>query len=323
MSDFYPTPVLISICIPAYKNISHLKRLLDSVSTQTLQNYEVIITDDSPDDSVKHFIESYTAIKHLHYYKNQPALGTPENWNESIRRANGTWIKLMHNDDWFASDSSLQTFYDHSLRHKDCKFFFSAFQNITEDTGHKQVVRCNAYDQAVLKASPLHLFRRVYVGNPSCTFIKRDVGLWYDNRFKFVVDFEYYIRCIRKLKRWHYIDEVLLNIGFHSDQVTKYTFMNPAVQIPENYVMLRQFGATILRNIMVYDYYWRIHRNLGVRSIEDVKKYYTEPINPFLKRLIRFQSKMPASMLKIGIASKLMMLLSYASSLFYKTATAK
>jgi len=317
MTRFDKAPI-VSICIPAYKNITYLKRLLHSISIQTFQDYEVIISDDSPDDSVQQLVQEYHTIKNIQYYKNVSALGTPENSNEAIRRASGAWIKLMHNDDWFTSKTALQVFYETSLKKPECSFFFSAFQNVIEETGEKQIVRCNAFDRWVLNLSPLHLFRRVYVGNPSCTFIKRDVGLWYDKKFKFVVDFEYYIRCIQKLRSWHYIDEVLLNIGFHNEQVTKYTFLNPSVQIPENYIMLEQFGNSIMRNLLVYDYYWRMHRNLNIRTVDNVKQYFDGPVNPIIKRLIQFQSKVPKQLLKIGIASKLLMLISYASSLMQK-----
>ena len=44
---------LISICIPAYKNTSFLKRLLESLLQQTYTHFEVILSDDSPDDTVK------------------------------------------------------------------------------------------------------------------------------------------------------------------------------------------------------------------------------------------------------------------------------
>src|SRR5215211_2497072 len=255
--------VEISICIPAYKNLAFLQRLLHSISIQSFHNYEVIITDDSPDDSVKDFIQLHTFSSAIRYIKNPVSLGTPENWNEAIRNAKGKWVKLMHNDDWFAHENALQDFYDATLQHPQCSFFFSAFQNITHETGKQQVVRCNFFDRLILWLSPLHLFRRVYVGNPSCTLIRRDANLFYDSRFQFVVDFEYYIRCIRKLKTYQYIDKVLLNIGFHSEQVTKYTFLVPSVQIPENFVLLDKLGDRILKNVLVYDYYWRLIRNLN------------------------------------------------------------
>ena len=84
---------LISICIPAYKRVIDLERLLNSIATQTFKNFEVIITDDSPADTVKDFLKNYQHNFTLHYFKNKQALGTPENWNEGFRKANGTWVK--------------------------------------------------------------------------------------------------------------------------------------------------------------------------------------------------------------------------------------
>ena len=158
----------------------------------------------------------------------------------------------------------------------------------------------------------------MYVGNPSCTLIKKDVALYYDRNYKFVVDFEYYIRCFRKLKRYHYIDSVLMNIGFHDEQVTKYTFLVPEVQIPENINMLGKFGNGILYNPVVYDYYWRMFRNLGIRKVEQVKEYHTGEVPPLLTQMIRSQALLPTSLLKFGIISKVYMLGNYLVSLFRK-----
>ncbi len=115
---------LISICIPAYKRIEFLQRLFDSIAIQTYKDYEVIITDDSSDEVVATFVKNYQGIESVHYYRNLTTLGTPENWNESIRKASGTWIKLMHDDDWFADANSLQTFYEATINHPEHSFFF-------------------------------------------------------------------------------------------------------------------------------------------------------------------------------------------------------
>jgi glycosyltransferase involved in cell wall biosynthesis len=58
MDDF----PLISICIPAYKRIEFLQRLFDSIAIQTYKGYEVIITDDSPDEVVATFVKNIIEI---------------------------------------------------------------------------------------------------------------------------------------------------------------------------------------------------------------------------------------------------------------------
>ena len=259
---------LISICIPAYKHVDYLQRLLDSILIQTYKDFEIIITDDSPDNSVAILLKNYNSIPNIHYYKNEKALGTPENWNEAIRKANGAWIKMMHNDDWFASDDALQVFYDAIRENPGTDFFFSAFQNVEANSGKKEIVKMSAADKAFLKSNPYHLLKKVYIGNPSCTIVKKSLDIFYDKRYKFIVDFDYYIRVIQQTTMPFYIDEVLLNIGFHDEQVTSYTKYNPEVQIPENIVFLNEQKKDILKNIVVFDYYWRLMRNLKIDSEE-------------------------------------------------------
>lgn len=306
-----------SICIPAYKRPQNIDRLLHSIAIQSFKNYEIVITDDSPDDSVFTALQKYKELP-IVYFKNERAQGTPANWNCSIEKARGEWVKLMHDDDWFSGPEALATFHKAVHQHPDCSFFFSAFQNNELESGKVEVVRCNIFDRFMLWLSPLHLFKRVYVGNPSCTLVRNDKAQFYDPAFKFVVDFEYYIRCIRYYKDYQYVDAVLLDIGFHSDQVTKYTFMVAKVQIPENLVLLNKLGPQILRNPVVYDYYWRMFRNLGIRGVEEIRAYYTAPVHPVLVQMLGVQQKIPVSLLKKGIFSKMVMSAAYLLSLFRK-----
>jgi glycosyltransferase involved in cell wall biosynthesis len=309
----------ISICIPAYKHVDYLERLLVSVSTQTFTDFEIIITDDSPDNSVEILLQKFSSISNLYYYKNPQPLGTPENWNEAIRKANGTWIKLMHNDDWFATDDALQIFYNAIEQNPEEVFFFSAFQNVEASSGKKEVVKMSWLDKFYFKSNPYHLLKKVYVGNPSCTIIKKEVNIFYDKRYKFIVDFDYYIRVIQQTKMPVYIDEVLLNIGFHNEQVTTYTKYNPEVQIPENIIFLNEQKTDILKNIIVFDYYWRLMRNLKIDSEEKLLSCLGDiKPKPQIISIIHFQKRIPATLLKIGAVSKLFMLLSYSKNQFVK-----
>ena len=199
----------ISICIPAYKHVHFLERLLDSILTQTYTDYEIVITDDSPDNSVAEIVERFKTKAEIRYFKNVQPLGTPENWNEAIRKANGEWIKIMHNDDWFARKDSLQTFYNNIQQRPGAVFFFSAFQNVETGSDEKEMVKLSYADKKFFESNPYHLLKKVYVGNPSCTIIKKDVNIWYDKRYKYIVDFDYYIRVIQQTGMPVYIDEVL------------------------------------------------------------------------------------------------------------------
>src|ERR1700753_16179 len=133
--------VFISICIPAYKRISFLKRLLDSIELQTYRRFEVIVTDDSPDNEVRDLCRSHALSPVIRYFKNEKKLGTPENWNESIRRAGGGWIKLMHDDDWFLEPAALKVFAEAVVQNPAQNFFFSEYTNVFLDEGRSPGVK--------------------------------------------------------------------------------------------------------------------------------------------------------------------------------------
>ena len=309
---------LISICIPAYKRLNYLQRLFISIEHQTFKNFEVIVTDDSPDENVENFVKSYSNVFNVSYYKNIKTLGTPENWNEGIRNAKGTWIKLMHDDDWFANENALQIFYEATLKNPECSFIFSGYNNISETKDFKETILLKWAGRILLKWSSLNLFKKQYIGNPSCTLIKKDIDLFYDNRFQWVVDFEFYIRCLKKVKKYYYINKPLINVGINEEQVTNYTFRKPEVEIPENHLMIDKMGIRILRNIFVYDYYWRLYRNLEIKNENDIARFYNKSIHPLLKQMIYCQKKIPSQILKIGVFSKLIMSGNYLISLFRK-----
>jgi glycosyltransferase involved in cell wall biosynthesis len=311
-------PAKISICIPTFKRIKYLQRLLNSLLIQTFKNFEVIVADDSNDNSVQSLIFNYQTKLTIKYFKNELALGTPENWNFSISKAETEWIKIMHDDDWFADENSLQNFYEATVQHPDCPFIFSAYNNVEENSGSVESVYLTAFGHFLLSKSSLNRFKKQYIGNPSCTLIKKDLNVRYDKDFKWVVDFEFYIRCLR-VNKFYYINKVLINVGINDQQVTKYTFRKPEVEIPENHLMIEKMGFNILRNIFVYDYYWRLYRNLQIRNVSDVTQYYKSPIHPLLQQMIHFQNRIPVSVLKKGLFSKIFMSLNYAVSLLKKT----
>lgn len=304
--------VLLSICIPAYKHITFLRRLLDSISIQTYVNYEVIVTDDSPDDSVQQLCLQYSHLP-LRYFRNSPALGSPGNWNSAIGHATGKWIKIMHDDDWFSHPDSLEKFARAAQHSHDTAFIFSGVYEVNTGTGsHTRYIpgRLPVY---FLRRSPLYLFRKNYIGHPSTTLIKNNITEWYDERVKWVVDFEFYIRYLLLHKKFLVIREPLISIGINEHQITKEAFRNPAIEIPEHLYFYHKLPVHSFKNIVVYDYYWRLWRNLGVRTVNDIQPYFPQAKIPeVLGSMIKWQSKIPLRVLQTGIFSKILMVLSYA-----------
>lgn len=300
----------ISICIPAYKNTAYLDVLLQSVKAQTFRNYEVIVSDDSPNDEVEDLCKIYATVFPLQYHKNSPAKGSPANWNQGIALAKGEWIKIMHDDDWFADEHSLEKFAKVANDHPGVGFIFSGYSNF-ENGILKKVSIPGSFVESKLKRSALCLFAKNYIGAPSTTLIRNDRNDWYDVQTKWVVDFEFYIRCLTD-RPFYIIHESLINVGFNEEQITKVTFGNRDIEIPENIYILNKMGTAILKNMAVYNHYWRLFRNLSVRSIGEVQQSCgNNSIPEAIKKMLQMQFKVPLSILRIGIFSRLLMIISF------------
>ncbi|MCX6293458.1 MAG: glycosyltransferase [Sphingobacteriales bacterium] len=309
------TPVLIphiSICIPAYKNVTHLSRLLDSIRQQTFKDFEVIITDDSPDSSIDDFIKQANYPFEIRYFKNSPAAGSPENWNISIRHAIGKWIKIMHDDDWFSDENSLNEFYTHSINTQDT-FLFSGFENVYFEKGNSIISKISFLEKLMLKITPLAIYRKNYIGHPSTTLIKNDRQDWFDKTLKWVVDIEFYIRLLREKKSFHAINKSLICIGMGAEQITQTAFYNKQIELPENFYLLNKLGKNALKNIFFYDHFWRLMRNLDIKSVDEIKTYTTDMAIPKeIESMIQKIQKSGAAHLKRnGALSKIGMLMRF------------
>ena len=303
-------PAHISICIPAYKNIVYVKRLLDSIAIQTYKDYEVIVTDDSPNEDVNNLCKEYEGKFRLNYFKNETALDTPENWNEALRKANGQWMKIMHDDDWFSSENGLEAFAKATEAHPECDFFFSAYTNIYEGENRKQQMFLKPFWKKAIK-NPAVLLADNVIGPPSVILHKNTKQIFYDRSMKYIVDIDFYIRFLKN-SNWFYIDKPLINVGINNAQVTKYTFGVADVHLKEALQLLKKTGEAELKNILVFDAWWRLIRNFSIKNISDIRKTGFEGKVPeVIKAIISFQKKLPVGLLKFGPFSKAMMSICY------------
>jgi glycosyltransferase involved in cell wall biosynthesis len=309
----------ISICIPAYKHVDFLKRLLDSIAAQTYRNFEVVITDDSGDATVEDLLQAYKDHFSLVYIRNPQALGSPENWNEGIRNARGSWIKMMHDDDWFADQHALGLFAEAAKEHSDASLIFSGYNEVDLSNGHHRSFVISRYWLRKLKRSPFYLLKRNFIGHPSTTLIRNNGHCFYDARLKWVVDIEFYMRYLDQYDSIFAIKKPLVNIGISKEQITKLAFRNPAIEIPEVLYLYYKLPEHSFHNIWAYDYFWRFLRNLSIRRRRDLEKYAAGlQIPAMLEDMIKWQRFWPLWLLRIGPFSKGMMLLSYLRHLISK-----
>lgn len=300
----------ISICIPAYKRPQYLRRLLKSIAIQSYKNFELILTDDSPDNSVKVVWEEFNQFNNFSYYKNESALGTPLNWNEAISKATGKWVKLMHDDDWFADENALMEFANKATDNPN-SFIFSAHIDVYEHASKEKIVLPEKFRIQKAIKEPAVLWAKNFIGPPSVTLYKNDARFLYDINMKWLVDIDMYRRRLES-DRLVYIPKPLIKIGVSDSQVTAYTKSVGAVEIPEHFLFLQKVGTDKLKNMLVYDYNWRFIRNFNIKETHQLREFgYNGEIPEIIDAIIASQKKIPNALLKNGIMSKLLMALNY------------
>lgn len=299
----------ISILIPAYRRTNYLGRLLDSLEMQTFRDFEVIVTDDTPGEEVRSFLSTRSQTFPLHYIKNEQAKGTPLNWTAGLPYAKGEWIKIIHDDDWLSNANALQSFYDATHVKPDC--IFSGYYAFYEADHSKQDKTITQTQFKRILRHPYLLFANNIIGPPSVLMFHRSMQELYDPSLKWLVDLEGYVRMMKRYS-CVYINQPLIYMSYNATQVTNDCFRNPEVEIPEALVFHQKFGEDAYRHLLTYDAWWRLLRNLFIRDHVTLQRYAKGADVPeFLTKMLSFQQKIPASLLRIGIFSKCFMFICF------------
>ncbi|MFL5774425.1 MAG: glycosyltransferase family 2 protein [Flavisolibacter sp.] len=301
---------LISICIPGYKKPQYVVRCLESIIKQDYPNKEVVISDDSPDEDIKLAIQQFTSQIDIRYYHNQAPLKTPRNWNAALDKGNGAYQILMHQDDWFHSNHALTIFHNEIVK-TNADFVFCQNTAIDEH-GRKIILQAIPRLLKEMSEKPNHLLLAQVIGPPSNTLLKRSVKTRYDERLIWLVDVDYYSRMLKEGFKYSYIPQHLVSIGLHEDQTTVFVRNNPGIIVKENILFAEKIGEPAFADILIYDYYWRLLRNYGMRSEEDIKKQ-VPGIPHVISHMLRAQKQIPLKVLQFGPASKSLMLVNFLS----------
>lgn len=300
---------LVSICIPVYNHLDYVRRLFDSILMQEYKNIEIIVSDDSIQSEIENLCGQYKDQLLIHYFKHQPPLKSPKNWNFALDQASGDYIMLIHQDDYFAKPLSINLYLDEFRKNKNVSFVFSRNTPMHDNGTRVPNVPRNRKIINNLKGNVDFLIDDFVIGPPSNVMISKKIKTRYDERFIWLVDVDYFVRIIESGNKYSYIDKHLITIGMHDDQTTVFCHENPEIMLKENILYAEKRPINVFRKIFVFDYFWRLIRNHKVKSINDLVKIGIKPeeINLPLKHIIEAQKNLSYKSLKNGLASKFLM----------------
>jgi teichuronic acid biosynthesis glycosyltransferase TuaG len=123
---------LVSIITPSYNSSRFIMECVNSVISQTFQNWEMIIVDDCSNDISKDIISDFSnidnRIKTIFLKSN---VGAAEARNIAIRKAKGSYIAFLDSDDlWDSHKLEKQLSF---MKKNNIAFSYSTYQFISED----------------------------------------------------------------------------------------------------------------------------------------------------------------------------------------------
>lgn len=95
MTDRAPT---FSIVIPTRNRAGLLRSALTTAMRQTVDDYEVVVVDNSSDDDTRRMVDE-VGDGRVRYVRTDRVLALPDNWEFGVEQARGEWVTLLADDD--------------------------------------------------------------------------------------------------------------------------------------------------------------------------------------------------------------------------------
>lgn len=123
---------LISVIVPIYNADKYLHKCLNSLLSQTVNDFEVILIDDGSTDSSGSICDDYVRQdkRFIVVHKNNEGLSAAR--NDGIALAKGEWITFLDSDDWLSSP-----FFEVLFDNQDNEFIITSYRKwYSNDTSY-------------------------------------------------------------------------------------------------------------------------------------------------------------------------------------------
>ena len=199
----------ISIIVPVYKVEAYLGKAVESILTQTLEDFELWLVDDGSPDASGEICDDYALkdarIRVIHKENG----GAPSARNMAIERAQGKYMFFMDADDW-AEPTMLERLYtlaeDHQAQLVVCGFYIDTYYGADKKSflSEKYQVDDAVYENArAFRENSYKYFDRNLLYSPWNKLFLSEYIL--DNGLRFPAamwdDFPFNLSVIRNVKR--------------------------------------------------------------------------------------------------------------------------
>jgi len=202
---------LLSILIPTYNNPEGIQNIIDclyEIDLTTSECIEVFISDDSEKsliskNNLKNLEEKFFNFNYIH---NMPKLGSVKNMNRLIDLAKGDYFWVLHHDEyWINENKIIKKITEDLKKNKDIYFlpikkvknifFGDLIINFTQKHSHYK------YFHYMVMNNPYILLKTNIFGPPSSIIISNKFKNKYNEKLKFLLDIDYYIKLLKKIDK--------------------------------------------------------------------------------------------------------------------------
>ncbi len=236
----------VSVCIPSYNHGKFIAKAIESVLSQTFQDWEMVIADDASTDNTVEIIEKYQSL----YPGRIHLIVSKKNQGPSV---NGTIAHTVAKGEYLASLCSDDVMHPERLERQ--VGFLEAYPNIAAvftdvfliDDDGKPIQQDSLFSKPITDLRK-QLLSGNFLNGPSAMIRKSvmmDIGI-FNPALDYVQDFDYWLRILGKYDI-HRMDEKLTGYRIHGN--------NMSIQSPDNmrYASFYETVLTILRAIRRFD----------------------------------------------------------------------
>jgi glycosyltransferase involved in cell wall biosynthesis len=146
---------IFSIIITSYNREQYIQETLESILSQSYQDFELIVCDDHSADSTFDIALSYKSkFKNIQLHQNKENIGQFPNRNKAAKLATGQYILFVDSDDTL-KDGTLEYLFRIVNRYTDIDFFL--INKSTSDIECRRFTSNEAYRYHFFKKSILHI----------------------------------------------------------------------------------------------------------------------------------------------------------------------
>ena len=136
----------ISVCLLTYNHVELIESTLQSILDQTIEGYEVIVSDDcSTDGTWEQIVELAEKDARIRPVQTPRNLGMPGNANFAVAQSNRPYIALLHHDDLYRNDL-LEKWTGVLDRYEDAAFVFNPYGVYESDLIHEEPMPSDRID---------------------------------------------------------------------------------------------------------------------------------------------------------------------------------